>query len=78
MNELVLPETVVTQLQGLPHPVHLCDSSGKSLGYFVPLVDPSAYAIEGLEPGEEELRRIEQSAEWYSTDDVLRRLEQQR
>jgi hypothetical protein len=75
MSELILPETVATQLQGLSQPVHLCDASGKRLGCFVPAWDPSEY--EELEPdlSDEELRRIEQSSEWYSTKEVLRHLE---
>ena len=75
MSELFLPETVATQLQGLSHPVHLCDASGKRLGCFVPTVDPSEYEILGPEPTEEELRLAEESDEWYSTDEVLRHLE---
>jgi hypothetical protein len=75
MNDLVLPETVASQLQGLPYLVNLCDASGKKLGCFVPAVDPSQYEIIGPEPSEEELRLAEQSDEWYSTDEVLRRLE---
>lgn len=75
MSELILPETVATQLQGLSHPVHLCDASGKRLGCFVPAWDPSEYEILGPEPTEEELRRAEESDEWYSTDEVLRHLE---
>ena len=75
MNEIVVPDTIVSQLQGLPHPINLCSASGKKLGCFVPTVDPSLYEIVGPEPSEEELDRIEQSTEWYSTDDVQRHLE---
>ena len=78
MSELILPEIVATQLQGLSHPVHLCDPSGKKLGCFVPAFDPSLYEIEGPEPTEEELREVEQSTEWYSTDEVLKHLEKLR
>lgn len=70
-----MPETVATQLQGLPHPVNLCDASGKTLGCFVPAVDLSLYEIKGPEPTETELREIEHSTEWYSTQEVLQRLE---
>jgi hypothetical protein len=75
MSELIIPETVATQLQGLSHPIHLCDTTGKRLGCFVPAVGLSENEV--LEPdlSDEELRRIEQSSEWYSTDDVLRHLE---
>jgi hypothetical protein len=75
MNDFVLPATIASQLQGLPHPVHLGDASGKMLGYFVPSVDPALYEIVGPEPSDEELREAEQSSEWYSTEEILRRLE---
>ena len=75
MNELIIPETIASQLQGLPHPVNLCDAAGKTLGCFVPVVDRSLYEIVGPEPTNEELDRIEKSGEWYSTDEALRRLE---
>lgn len=75
MNEVVLPEIVASQLQGLPHPINLCNASGEKLGCFVPAVDPMQYEVVGPEPSDEELDRIEKSTEWYSTNDVLRRLE---
>jgi hypothetical protein len=75
MSELILPDSIATQLQGLSHPVQLCDASGKLLGRFVPAVDQSMY--EELEPdlSSEELRHLEESTEWYTTDEVLRHLE---
>jgi hypothetical protein len=75
MSELILPETIAAQLQGFSHPIHLCDPSGKRLGRFVPAWDLSEYEILGPEPTEEELHEIEQSSEWYSTDEVLQYLE---
>lgn len=75
MSELILPETVAAQLQSFSHPVHLCDPSGKRLGRFVPQMDLSEYEIVGPDPTEEELCAIEQSTEWYSTDEVLGHLE---
>jgi hypothetical protein len=75
MNDFILPDPVASQLQGLPYPVHLCDASGKKVGTFVPSVDVTKHEIVGPEPGDEELRKAEQSTEWYSTDEVLRHLE---
>jgi hypothetical protein len=74
MSEFTLPEPIARQLEGLPFPVYLFDASGKKLGCFIPVVDAREY--EELEPelSDEELRRIEQSDEWYSTDEVLRHL----
>jgi hypothetical protein len=75
MSDLVLPEVIANQLQGLPHPVHLCNAAGKTLGYFVPAADASDVEELGPDLSPEELRHIEQSCEWYSTDEVLRQLE---
>lgn len=75
MTNLVIPEVLATQLEGLPTPIHLHDAAGRTLGYFVPLVDPSGYEIIGPELGQEELSQIEQSPEWYSTVQVLHHLE---
>lgn len=75
MSEVILPQTVAVQLQRFSRPVHLCDAFGKRLGCFVPVVDKSEYEILGPEPSEQELREIEQSTEWYSTEEVLQHLE---
>ncbi len=77
MHELIMPSAVATQLQGLPHPIQLCDAAGKQLGYFLPTTKPPH---DDLEPGisKDELRAIEQSTEWYSTQQVLDRLEKLR
>jgi hypothetical protein len=73
MSEVILPETVANQLQGLSQVVYLCDATGKRIGSFVPKADPSEWDI-APELSNEELRRIEQSSEWFSTDQVLRHL----
>jgi hypothetical protein len=78
MSELILPESVAVQLQGLTDPIYLCDPSGKRLGRFVPAIDLSDYEILGPDLSEEELREIEQSSEWYSTEEVLQHLERLR
>jgi hypothetical protein len=75
MNNLVVPDLFATQLESLSSPVPLQDSSGRTIGYFVPEVDLSEYEIAGLEPTNDELAEIERSTEWYSTEQVLRHLE---
>ena len=75
MSELVVPEAMAVQLQGLAYPVNLIDASGKKLGCFVPAFDPSEYEILGPDPTEDELRETERSTEWYSTEEVLQHLE---
>jgi len=74
MKDFVLPDTIASQLQGFGHSVPLFDASGKKVGTFVPEIDLSQYEIVGPELTEEQLREIEQSTEWYSTDEVLRHL----
>ena len=78
MTNIVVPEIVACQLQGLPHPVTLCNSSGKTLGCFMPAVDLSQYEFEGPEPTESELREAERSPKWYSTPEVLQHLDKLR
>lgn len=75
MSDFVLPDTLAFQLRGFGHPVHLVDSSGKKVGTFVPAIDLSEYEIVDPELSDEQLRAIENSNEWFSTEDVLRHLE---
>jgi hypothetical protein len=75
MSDFVLPDPVAAQLQGLGHPVPLFNASGKKVGTFVPEIDLSQYEIVGPELTVDQLREIEKSTEWYSTDQVLRHLE---
>jgi hypothetical protein len=74
MSQFILPDPIAAQLHGLPHGVHLFDPSGKKLGYFVPANEP---ADDDLDPGlsSEELRRIETSTHWHTTDEVRQHLE---
>jgi hypothetical protein len=75
MSTYILPDKVAAELAQLGETAQLCDASGRSLGYFVPVVDPSHYEIIGPEPTDEELAEIEKSTEWYTTAEVLRHLE---
>jgi hypothetical protein len=45
------------------------------VGTFVPEIDLSQYEIVDPELTDEQRRRVEQSTEWFSTDQVLRHLE---
>ncbi len=78
MSNLTLPPPIATQLANLPHVTSLRDVAGKKLGYFVPAVDPADYEILGDEPSAEELRQIEASTEWCSTEEVLSCFENRR
>ncbi|MBW3539341.1 MAG: hypothetical protein KY476_03655 [Planctomycetes bacterium] len=71
MTRIALDQLTAEMARALSHPVEVCDSRGELLGRFSPAIDPSDYA--GLDPeiSEEELRRREQSTEWYTTAEVL-------
>ncbi len=75
MSNFTLPDRVANQLAAVTQPMQLCDASGKTVGFFVPAVDPTQYEIVGRDLSTSELAEIEKSSEWFSTDDVLRHLE---
>jgi hypothetical protein len=76
MTRVVVDETLRTRLHNLDQPLELCDTSGRVLGRFLPVLDPALY--EGLEPqiSKEELqRRKQQKGKTYTTAEVLAHLE---
>ncbi len=77
MTRITVNDTVGNVLRTFPNPVEVCDQSGRVLGRFFPVLDPSLY--EGLEPqiSEEERQRRRQSREerTYTTAEVLAHLE---
>jgi len=74
MTRVIVTDTLRSLLGNLAQPLELCDDSGQVLARVTPLCDPSEY--EAWEPpiSEEELRRRESSDKWYSTAQVLARL----
>ena len=75
MNAYILPDQVVIDLRTIDQATQLCDGAGHPLGLFLPATDPSAYEADEPELSDEELDRVKNSSEWYSTAEVLRRLE---
>lgn len=75
MSAHILPDVVAADFGCFAYTTELKDSSGRTLGFFIPAFDPSKYEIIEPELSDEELRRIEASDEWYTTDEVLRHLE---
>jgi hypothetical protein len=76
VTQLILDANVAGKLNEFYLPVELCDPSGRVLGRFVPLIDPTEW--EPVSPGasEEELDRREQANEKrYTTAEVLAHLE---
>jgi hypothetical protein len=75
MTRIVVDAELRKKLQDFMQTVELCDEEGHVLARVVPHLDPDLY--ENLEPqiSEEELQRRENSTEWYTTAEVLARLE---
>lgn len=70
MNKVIVDGPLRQKLQGLTHEMEFLDETGQTLGKFLP-TNP----IQGL-PGEptwneDELNHIEQSSEWFTTEQVL-------
>jgi len=74
MNKIILDQTVLTSLGNLDHYAELCDSSGRTLGYFTPAIDRSLYDEVDFSIDEEELRRREREPS-FTTAEVLDHLE---
>ncbi len=76
MTQVLVDEALRAKLLDLTRPLELCDSSGRVLGRFLPVLDPALY--EGLEPdiSEAEIQaRKQNKGKTYSTAEVLAQLE---
>lgn len=76
MTQIILDANTREKLAAVTEIVELCDDSGRVLGRFLPIFDPSRY--EGLQPqiSKEELQRRKQSkGKTYTTAEVLAYLE---
>jgi hypothetical protein len=67
MTQIVLPDSVISQLAGLPGPTSICDSSGQIVGTYIPQVASDAELYRKnpcpLTPGELERRRKEKGGQ---------------
>jgi hypothetical protein len=74
MTRIVVDASLREKLPNLDEVIELCDEEGRVLGRYLP---SPRRAGPGREPAisEEELRRRENSEEWYTTDAVLKHLE---
>ncbi len=76
MTPIILDATVSSKLNTVVLPVDLCDPSGRVLGRFVPLIDPSEWEPLSPDISEEELdRRCKSNEKRYTTAEVLAHLE---
>lgn len=77
MTRIVVDAFLRERLHGFAGPLDLCDDEGRVLARLTPVYSPDEY--DPLDPpiSEEELDRREKSSERrYTTDEVLRHLEQ--
>jgi hypothetical protein len=76
MTRVIVDAELLKKLHNLTEPLELADESGCVLAKVLPAAfDPSEWERWEPEWDEEELRRREQSEEWYTTAEVLRHLE---
>ncbi len=76
MTQVILDASVSSKLNELIHPVELCDPTGRVLGRFIPMIDPSEWEAVSPAATQAELDRRELANEKrYTTAEVLAHLE---
>ncbi len=74
MARILIDPQLQKQLHALTETVELCDEQGRVIGRFVPQVDVAAYIPLTPQVNEEELRRREESTDWFTTAEILEHL----
>jgi hypothetical protein len=74
MTRITLDAALAVKLHELGKSAELCDPSGKVVGRFEPVFDPSEWEILGPELSDEELEERAKSDKWYTTEEVLAHL----
>ena len=76
MTQIILDAALRSKLHDLSKPLDLCDESGKVLAHVIPALDPADYEpVPPPELSQGDLKTIEQSARWYTSEQVLKHLE---
>jgi hypothetical protein len=77
MTRIIADRALKEKLGNLTEPAEICDDAGKTLGYFSPFVPPGheLYKKFKSELSDEQLDRIAQEPEEFTTDEVLKHLE---
>ncbi len=77
MARVVVDSLLREKLRGFALPLELCDDAGRVLARLIPVYDPDEYGPLDPPISEDELQRRENSSETrYTTEEVLRYLEQ--
>jgi hypothetical protein len=71
MKRITLDAALASQLHELYQAAELCDPTGKVVGQFEPVFDPSEWEILGPSISDEELEQRAKSDKWYTTEEVL-------
>jgi len=79
MTKFVVDAALGSKLTGVGEPVELCDASGRTLGYFHPLVPSPDSTIAAVRSplSDEEIERRRQDREGRPLRDILADLERQ-
>jgi hypothetical protein len=76
MIKITLDAAVASKLHELYEAAELCDPSGRVVGHFEPVFDPTKWEIIGPDITDEELeRRANSNEKRYTTEEVLAYLE---
>jgi hypothetical protein len=78
MTRILLDSAMRDRLAEVDTCAELCDESGRSLGHFIPAVDPRLYQRIEIPFSEDELAAAELEKDAYSSAEVLRRLHELR
>jgi hypothetical protein len=76
MTRVVLDTNLRQKLYDLVQPLELCDENGKVLARLLPIYDRAEYGPLEPQVSDKELRRREQSTNWYTTEQVLAHLKE--
>lgn len=77
MTRIVVDASLREKLHGFDRPLELCDDAGRVLARVMPVYNPDEYGPLDPPISDEELDRREASSERrYTTEEVLRHLEQ--
>jgi len=76
MQKLILAPQLLPDFVGVGHQLELCDPSGQTVGYFMPLVEysPELYAWARVQISDDELNRRKLEPDGRSTAEVVERL----